>query len=98
MENTIKKPSWFKGTVGKINEVVRNPYTGESIELNPLEVAIYDFTMGSNYVAEKLDRKFTQSANPDDLNPKAQQHWEDVRRGIGWFRANNPKAYMVLLD
>jgi len=98
METTIEKPSWFKGTVGEENEVVKNPFTGESIELNPLEVAIYDFTMGSNMVAEQLDRRFTKTANPNDLNPNAQKHWEDVRRGIGWFRVNNPKAYMVLLD
>jgi len=24
--------------------------------------------------------------------------WDDVRRGLDWFRENEPKAYMILLD
>ena len=32
--------------VGTENEVVTNPYSGESIELKPLEVAVYDFVKG----------------------------------------------------
>tara|TARA_R110001592_G_scaffold150456_1_gene376449 strand:- start:2059 stop:2352 length:294 start_codon:yes stop_codon:yes gene_type:complete len=94
----LKIPNWFKGTVGDENEVVKNPFTKESIELNPLEVAIYDFTMGSNMMAEQLDIKFNKTLNPNDLNPNAQGLWQNVRNGIGWFRKNNAKAYMVLLD
>jgi hypothetical protein len=95
---TLKKPIWFRGTVGKENEIVSNPFTKKSIELNPLEVAIYDFTIGSNMIAEQIDSKFNKTLNPNDLNPNAQPLWENVRNGNGWFRINNPKAYMVLLD
>ena len=91
-------PKWFDGVIGTESEYVKNPYTGEGIELNPLEVAIYDLTMGANHIAEMMDKKFTQTMNPDYLNPNAQKYWEIVRNGISWFRQNNAKAYMVLLD
>lgn len=91
-------PEWFDGTIGEENEFIKNPFTGDGIELNPLEVAIYDLTMGANHVAESMDRKFTQTMNSDDLNPNAQKYWELVRKGISWFRENNAKAYMILLD
>ena len=26
------------------------------------------------------------------------QHVADLRKGLDWFRKNNPEAYMVLLD
>ena len=36
-----KLPSWFDGTVGTDNETIKNPFSGESYELTPEEVAIY---------------------------------------------------------
>jgi len=97
-KETQKVPSWFKGIVLKESEVITNPNTGESIELTPIEVAIHDFTMGSNIIAETLDSKWLNSMKQEDLNPKAEGFWQNVRNGIGWFREHNAKAYMVLLD
>ena len=62
--------------VGKFNEEVRNPYTNESVLLEPLEVAVYDFIKG----CESL------------------KQWHSMDKALDWFRAKNPKAYMVLLD
>ena len=28
----------------------------------------------------------------------ASKHWDIVRKNLDWFRKNNAKAYMVLLD
>ena len=62
---TIKQeaPKWFDGYIGTESEYVKNPFTGEGIELNPLEVAIYDLIMGANQIAESMDRKFTKTMN-----------------------------------
>ena len=32
--------------IGTENETVRNPYSGASVELNPTEVALYDYIKG----------------------------------------------------
>jgi hypothetical protein len=32
--------------IGTENEIVANPYSGETIELKPLEVAVYDYVKG----------------------------------------------------
>tara|TARA_R110001606_G_scaffold240403_1_gene388540 strand:- start:240 stop:458 length:219 start_codon:yes stop_codon:yes gene_type:complete len=62
--------------VGKFNEEIKNPYTNESVLLEPLEVAVYDFIKG----CESL------------------KQWHSMDKALDWFRAKNPKAYMVLLD
>ena len=38
--------------VGRENEVVENPYSGESVELCPEAVAIYDLTKGAEMLAD----------------------------------------------
>lgn len=32
--------------IGQAHETVRNPYSGDSVELNPTEVALYDYIKG----------------------------------------------------
>jgi hypothetical protein len=91
-------PEWFDGTIGTENEIISNPFTGESIELNPLEVAMYDLVMGANMIASEMDLKWRETLKSSDLNPKAEPLWDLVRKGISWFKENNAKAYMVLLD
>ena len=98
MSKIQKIPKWFNGTIGTENETISNPFTGESIELNPLEVAIYDLVIGSNMIATELDYKYFKTLNSSDLNPKAKGLWDLVQLGNSWFRKNNAKAYMVLLD
>ena len=38
--------------VGTENEVVKNPYSGERVELCPEAVAIYDLTKGAEMLAD----------------------------------------------
>ena len=45
-------PKWFKGTIYNEGETVTNPFSGKCYTLNGLELSIYDFIMGSQYVFE----------------------------------------------
>lgn len=82
-------PKWFNGFVGDENEIVRNPFSGQSYELNPNEVAMYDFIIGSQMTIESMGGVF---------NPNTSGLQTDLRKGLDWFRKNNAEAYMVLLD
>ena len=43
----MKNEKWINELqVGTKSEVIANPYTNEEIELNPQEVAVYDFVKG----------------------------------------------------
>ena len=81
-----KLPLWFDGVLYEEGDTVTNPYSGEEIELTAVELSMYDFCMGATFVYEmgglSVDGKILK----------------DLRKGLDWFRKNNPKAYMVLLD
>ena len=81
-----KLPSWFDGALYEEGDAVTNPYSGEEIELTAEELSMYDFCMGATFVYEmgglSVDGKILK----------------DLQKGLDWFRKNNPKAYMVLLD
>ena len=80
-------PKWFKGELYKEGAVVRNRFSGEEIELNAMELSMYDLTMGASILSEQT--------GPWEGDPKI---IKDLRKGLNWFRMNNAKAYMVLLD
>ena len=79
-------PKWFKGTIYSEGETVTNPFSNEEYELNGLELSMYDFIMGSQYVFEMAPKTVT----PKQVN--------DFQKALSWFRKNNTEAYMVLLD
>tara|TARA_R100000700_G_scaffold11323_1_gene16369 strand:+ start:167 stop:436 length:270 start_codon:yes stop_codon:yes gene_type:complete len=82
MTKEQKIPKWFNGTIYKEGAVVQNRFGGGEIELNNIELSMYDFVMGASIIAEMgLDTDIT-----------------NLRKGLDWFRQHNPKAYMVLLD
>ena len=81
-----KLPKWFNGTLYSQGETVANPFTGEEIELTNVELSLYDFIMGCNMLFERGSNR----VNDDMIR--------DFDRALTWFRINNPKAYMVLLD
>ena len=70
-------------------ETVKNPLSGQSIAMPRFAVAVYDVTMGSNHLAERYDAKHGTGTAPA---------WNDVRKGLDWFRRHFAKEYMVLLD
>jgi len=78
------KPEWFNGVVYEKGTTVQNRFGGESCELNALELSIYDFIIGASDMAE--------------LGMHHDKLIVDLRKGLDWFRENNAKAYMVLLD
>ena len=87
MNSTKQKiPKWFNGMIYTEGDVVENRFTGESIELNNIELSMYDFVMGAVMASE---------AGWDSNNSEIVK---DLRKGLSWFRQNNAEAYMVLLD
>ena len=78
-------PKWFKGELYKKGAVVRNRFGGEEIELNNVELSMYDFVIGSSMLME-----MSGGYKHTDVN--------ELRKGLDWFRKNNPEAYMILLD
>jgi hypothetical protein len=83
-EQTI--PKWFKGMIYDKGESVTNPFSGDSYELNGVELSMYDFIMGSQYVMEVAPKTVTEK----QIN--------EFHKALSWFRKNNSDAYMVLLD
>ena len=79
-----KLPDWFDGELYEEGDVVKNPYSGESIELNNVELSMYDFCMGATFVVE--------------MGSRSEKLIKELQDGLYWFRKNNAKAYMVLLD
>ena len=45
-------PKWFNGQVYGKGGVVQNRFGGEEIELNNIELSIYDLTMGASIIVE----------------------------------------------
>ena len=86
------KPEWFNGVVYQDGTTVRNPFSGEEYKLNALELSIYDFIIGATMF---LEDTFENKVEPND---KTEKITRDLYKGLDWFRSNNAKAYMVLLD
>lgn len=79
-------PKWFQGTIYDKGETVTNPFSGEEYTLNGIELSMYDFIMGSQYVMEVAPKTVTSK----QIN--------DFHKALRWFQKNNIEAYMVLLD
>ena len=85
MKSKQQLPKWFKGELYEKGAVVRNRFGGGEIELNNVELSMYDFVIGSSIIME-----MGGGYKHTDVN--------ELRKGLDWFRKNNPEAYMVLLD
>ena len=77
-------PKWFRGELYDKGDTVRNRFSGEEYKLNAIELSMYDYIMGANSLME--------------LGMYSPSMIDDLRKGLDWFRQNNAKAYMVLLD
>ena len=86
MERITELPKWFNGTIYDSGDTVTNPFSQETYKLNAIELSMYDFIMGANWFIEKAPNAATNKLVTD------------LRKGLNWFRKNNPEAYMVLLD
>ena len=79
-----KLPKSFDGTLYEVGDIVTNPFSKEEYKLNNVELSIYDLLMGISYIGDH-------------------RGWDDEminihRKCLDWFRENNSKAYMTLLD
>ena len=84
MKTKQELPKWFKGELYEEGAVVRNRFSGEEYELNNIELSMYDFVMGATIIIEM------GMTNPSSV--------KELKKGLDWFRKNNSKAYMTLLD
>ena len=85
-KQSTKLPKWFKGQLYDKGDTVKNPFSGEVYELNNVELSMYDFIIGSQYIMEMA---------PQTVTP---QKVKDFQKGLDWFRQHNASAYMTLLD
>ena len=67
----------------------RNRFTGESIELTEEEAIKHDQIFYHEVLATLEDK---------ELGTGGSKHWDIMNKHLQWFRKNNAKAYMVLLD
>jgi len=88
MKNKEKQelPSWFDGTIYEIGDEVRNPYSGETCLLTAEELSMYDLVKGAEMVI--------QMGVAMDID----RCYDIMQKGGDWLLANNPSAYMTLLD
>ena len=77
-------PAWFDGKIYDKGDVVTNPLNGESIELNALELSIYDLAFGL-----KMLLQMNPSLVSDDQK-------KTLEKALNWFKENNQKAYNLL--
>ena len=66
-----------------------NRFTGESIQLTKEEAEKHDKIFYYELAATLDDKKLGEGMS---------KHWQEMRDLLDWFRKNNAKAYMVLLD
>ena len=79
-------PKWFKGMLYPNGDTVTNKFSGAEVYLTGIELSMYDFIMGTQFVMEMAPHTVT----PAQIN--------DFQKGLRWFQKNNINAYMALLD
>ena len=67
----------------------RNRFNGESIMLTKEEARRHDCIFLAEIMATLEDKTKGEGES---------KHWQIMREHLDWFRKNNAKAYMVLLD
>ena len=86
-----KLPKWFNGELYTKGGEVTNPFSGESYELNNIELSMYDFIMGA-----QMTFAVHQETQPN--KPISEKLIKDFEKGLYWFRTNNAEGYRILLD
>jgi len=84
MVKETKLPEWFQGQVYDEGAEVTNRFGGDSCYLNAEELSMYDFVIGAS--------------NMYEIGMHHDKLVIELRKGLDWFRKNNAKAYMILLD
>ena len=79
----------MKTQTNERTEERKNRFTGESIMLTKQEAKRHDYIFIAEMMATLEDKT---------LGTGVSKHWHIMRNQLDWFRKNNAKAYMVLLD
>ena len=79
----------MKTNTDERTEERKNRFTGESIMLTKQEAKRHDYIFIAEMMATLEDKT---------LGTGVSKHWQIMRNHLDWFRKNNAKAYMVLLD
>ena len=90
---TKKLPEWFDGEHYSDGATVTNPFSGESFYLDRTELSMYDFIKGAEYVIAMKGGGELGAMSKETIGVQ-----REMIKGLDWFRKNNAKAYMVLLD
>ena len=77
-------PDWFNGELYEEGDIVKNRNSKESVELNNVELSMYDFVIGSIYSLE--------------MEQGSKKELDMLKDGLEWFKANNSAAYKMLLS
>ena len=89
---TIKLPfkdADYGGDRAHESVTIRNRFTGQATEMPTFAAAVYDVVIGSEMIATQED---------DHLGMGASKKWDNVRKGIDWFKQHFAEQYMVVLD
>ena len=89
---TIKLPfkdADYGGDRAQESVTIRNRFTGQATEMPTFAAAVYDVIMGSEMIASQEDKR---------LGDGGSKHWDNVRKGIDWFKQHFAEQYMVVLD
>ena len=84
-----KLPKWFDGTIYDAGDTIANPFSGEGYKLNAKELSMYDLIKGAEMLI---------SVGDWESKTERKELIDIILKGLDWFRENNSKAYMVLLD
>ena len=79
----------MKTNTDERTEERKNRFSGESILLTKEEARIHYCIFLADIMATLEDKT---------LGTGVSKHWGTMRKHLDWFRKNNAKAYMVLLD
>ena len=79
----------MKTNTDERTEKRKNRFNGESILLTKEEARRHDCIFLAEIMATLDDKTKGEGAS---------KHWDIMRDHLNWFRKNNAKAYMVLLD
>ena len=68
---------------------IANRFTGQKTTMPCFAAAVYDVIMGSETIASQEDKR---------LGDGGSKHWDNVRKGLDWFKRHFAEQYMVVLD
>lgn len=84
MEENLIQYDWLNELeIFETSEIIKNPYSGEEVELLPEAVAVYDLIKGCELLLKNQENAYI-----------SKQFYE----ALDYFKTQWPNEYMILLD